>query len=1126
MLCSVVLASVVSANGADTERSRRVLMISTGNRFSAPGFSVAEQAAFETLRQFGAGQIEFYSEHLDIVRFTDESFRRLFRDYLKGKYADNSPDVIILIYVGNLAITAKLLEQLFPGVPVVVAGLTEEAVPVGSLGGHLTGVAQRSDPQGTIELMLGLQPETRRIVVIGGTAEVDTHVIGRARQAARSLTGRIEFDFWTNRPMSEITNAVRSLPPQTAILFTRMFRDGTGRPVNSVQAAQSIAKSANVPVYIMTDAMLGTGAVGGSMVHLTALGQQAGAMAKQILDGARPASLSLELRTAGVPIFDWRALQRWGINESRLPPNSIIRFRPPSMWEQYRWYIIGALALFLLQAVLITALVLNRIRRRRAENELRENQQLMEMAASAGRLGLWSRDLNGEDVWVNSVLRAQLAMGPNDTVRADDLVGRIHPHDRARVIADVQRAQESNALFEGEFRAQLADGREHWVLAKGGTVNLPTGRGGRRMGAVLDITERKQMEEELRESEEKFRLLVETTAAVLWQADMESWKFTYVTPQAVKLLGYPLEQWYEKDFWISHIHPDDRQRAIDTCLTMSQSVENFDFEYRMIKLSGEVVWVHDIVNCHHKAGEPSQLRGLMLDVTERKRNEQAIRESEERFRMMANTAPVMIRMSGLDKLCTFFNRGWLDFTGRTLEEELGNGWAEGVHREDFDRCLETYVNAFDARQEFTMEYRLRRNDGEYYWVRDHGVPRFEADDTFLGYIGTAIDISEIKRGEERFRLAVEASPNANVMVNEQGRIVLVNQQTENLFGYSRDELMGQSVKMLVPEGFSAGHPPHRAEFLAALQTTATGAGRDLFARRKDGGEFLVEIGLNPIHTQGGLFVLTAIVDISARRQAEEALEKERVFLRQVIDIVPNFIFAKDREGRFTLVNQAVAESYGTTVEALIGKTHADFNSQADEIEFFHRMDLEVLDTLQERFIPEERITDSRGKVRWLQTVKRPIGGKNGVADQVLGASTDITRRKLMETELQRQREDLAHVTRVSLMGELTASLAHELSQPLTAILSNAQAAQRFLMNQAFNLDEMREILKDIVDDDNRAAEIIRKIRALVRKEQLDVGALGSTGGYPRCPIVSAQRCGFAKRPAGLPARRRSPIRPW
>ena len=128
----------------------------------------------------------------------------------------------------------------------------------------------------------------------------------------------------------------------------------------------------------------------------------------------------------------------------------------------------------------------------------------------------------------------------------------------------------------------------------------------------------------------------------------------------------------------------------------------------------------------------------------------------------------------------------------------------------------------------------------------------------------------------------------------------------------------------------------------------------------------------------------------------------------------------------------------------------------------------------------------------MQTVKRAIVGKNGVADQVLGASTDITRRKQAETELQRQREALAHVSRVSLMGELTASLAHELNQPLTAILSNAQAAQRFLMNQTFNLDEVREILKDIVDDNNRASEIIRRIRALVRKEELALARLDLT----------------------------------
>ncbi|HET7008734.1 MAG TPA: PAS domain S-box protein, partial [Candidatus Binatia bacterium] len=676
----------------------------------------------------------------------------------------------------------------------------------------------------------------------------------------------------------------------------------------------------------------------------------------------------------------------------------------------------------------------------------------------------------------------------DQSIQSSDLLARIHPEDQAQVIADVARAHEDNAPYEGEFRIEVG-GEERWIFAKGGTVNVPAGRNGRRMGVWLDVTERKRMEVELRESEENFRRLVETTAAVIWQADVESWRFTYVTPQAVRLLGYPLEQWYEKDFWISHIHPDDRERAIDTCMTRSRIAEDFDFEYRMIRSSGEVVWVHDIVNCQHNADGPFQLRGLMLDITERKRNEQAIRESEERFRVVANAAPVMIWMSDPDKRCTFFNKGWLDFTGRTLEQELGNGWTEGVNSEDLDRCLTLYRNSFDARREYSMEYRLRRSDGEYCWVLGHGVPRFDADGTFLGYIGTATDLSEIKRGDERFRLAVEASSNATVMVNAQGQIVLVNQQSEILFGYSREELIGQSVEILIPERFRDIHQTHRAGFAAAPQARMLGPGRDLCARRKDGSEVLVEIGLTPIYSQEGLLVLTSIVDISARRQAEEALEKERAFLRQVIDIDPNFIFAKDRQGRFTLVNQAVADAYGTTVEGLIGKTDADFNPNLDEVEYFHSMDLEVIDSLQERFIAEEHLTDAHGRTRWLQTVKRPIIDKTGVANQVLGLSTDITMRKTVEAELRQQRDELAHVSRVSLMGELAASLAHELNQPLTAILSNAQAAQRFLTN---NLDEVREILNDIVEDDNRASEIIRKIRALVRKEELTLACLDLT----------------------------------
>src|SRR5262245_14552471 len=142
---------------------------------------------------------------------------------------------------------------------------------------------------------------------------------------------------------------------------------------------------------------------------------------------------------------------------------------------------------------------------------------------------------------------------------------------------------------------------------------------------------------------------------------------------------------------------------------------------------------------------------------ERKRAEEALRASEEKFRILADTAPVMVWVSGADKLRAFFNKPWLEFTGRAMEEELGYGWSEGVHHEDYDCCLETYNASCDAREPFKMEYRLRRHDGEYRWILDHGIPRYSPGGDFLGCIGSCIDITERKQVEarEREQLALE-----------------------------------------------------------------------------------------------------------------------------------------------------------------------------------------------------------------------------------------------------------------------------------------------------------------------------------------------------------------------------------
>ncbi|WP_315787583.1 PAS domain S-box protein [Fischerella sp. JS2] len=168
-------------------------------------------------------------------------------------------------------------------------------------------------------------------------------------------------------------------------------------------------------------------------------------------------------------------------------------------------------------------------------------------------------------------------------------------------------------------------------------------------------------------------------------------------------------------------------------------------------------------------GETGQVIALMwegqvIDLTECKLTEQALRETEQRFQALADTAPMMIWMSGVNKLCNYFNKPWLDFTGRTMEQELGNGWAEGVHPEDLEHCLHTYVTAFDARQNFEMEYRLRRFDGEYRWVLDVGAPRWNEDGSFAGYIGSCIDISDRKQAELAIQQRAEELTRVNTIL--------------------------------------------------------------------------------------------------------------------------------------------------------------------------------------------------------------------------------------------------------------------------------------------------------------------------------------------------------------------------
>ena len=199
--------------------------------------------------------------------------------------------------------------------------------------------------------------------------------------------------------------------------------------------------------------------------------------------------------------------------------------------------------------------------------------------------------------------------------------------------------------------------------------------------------------------------------------------------------------------------------------------------------------LHEKLHGLRRVAESAALEGRRRE-DELRRAESVASESEERFRIMADSAPVMIWMAGTDKLCDWFNQEWLDFSGRTLEEETGYGWAEGIHPDDRERSLEVYATSFDARREFSMEYRLRRRDGEYRWLLDHGVPRFGRDGGFAGYIGTCIDITDRRGAEEELRRSLESQRQDHEeleVMNRIGRILAAELDRERLVQSLTDE---------------------------------------------------------------------------------------------------------------------------------------------------------------------------------------------------------------------------------------------------------------------------------------------------------------------------------------------------
>jgi PAS domain S-box-containing protein len=317
------------------------------------------------------------------------------------------------------------------------------------------------------------------------------------------------------------------------------------------------------------------------------------------------------------------------------------------------------------------------------------------------------------------------------------------PELSERLLSCFRRAQETDEPQTVEYRLTL-HGEDRWYEAR-----VVTTEGDKMLSVVREITDRRRAEEALQGAQESLAIALEAAQMGTWDLDLAKDLSGHRSLRHDQIFGYdtPQPAW-GREIARRHIVDEDRP-LFDDAFERAMATGTLDFEARVRWPDASIHWMAARGRFYFdQNGRPTRGAGVNFDITRRRQAEESVRHSEERFRNMADNAPVMIWISGPDKLCTYFNHQWLIFSGRNIEEELGMGWADGVHPDDLKRCIETYNSAFDRRETFTMEYRLRRADREFRWVLDSGTPHFSPSNEFLGYMGSCIDITERKAAEE------------------------------------------------------------------------------------------------------------------------------------------------------------------------------------------------------------------------------------------------------------------------------------------------------------------------------------------------------------------------------------------
>ena len=454
----------------------------------AQGISAAFRAA---LNARSAERIAVYAENLDLVRSSGPRYEEILKTYLREKYRDRPIGVITTIGPAALTFMLRARPELWPDVPAIFASVDPETaaqvqIPVG-----VTGLVRRQTVRDSVSVARALMPNLKRIALVGDRLERQ-NFRRHFEEEIPLLAGEVEIIDLTGLPMVELRKRVATLPEDTVIYFTTLTFDGDRPAYISRDALVSIAEVANRPIVVDLEPNVGYGGVGGLVADPDRIGSEAARLVLRILNGESAADIPVLAGNFVRPVFDWGELRRWNVSEHRLPAGSDVLFRQPGLWEQYKWYILAAAALVVIEAAFIVALLANRRR-------LQASEDRISLAADAADLYCWEWEIPSDQVWTTGTGRNALDWRPSRPLTFEQVMERVHPDDRESMRQALQRSVEGGGDYEVDYRLVTPGVDTRWLAARGRCEFDRDGKPLRMRGVTIDITKRRQAEEAARE---------------------------------------------------------------------------------------------------------------------------------------------------------------------------------------------------------------------------------------------------------------------------------------------------------------------------------------------------------------------------------------------------------------------------------------------------------------------------------------------------------------------------------------------------------------------------------------------------------------------------------------------------